>query len=70
MAVVDSASDGVASEPDQLQAATVALLPRRVDVARHLINRMIAMRFGCTINAAGWVYEARHETAVHRPGAS
>ena len=56
----------VASEPDQLHAATVALLRGEVDVARHLIDRMDRDALWLYYDAAGWVYEARHETAIHR----
>ncbi len=55
----------VASEPDQLLAATEALLRGEVDVARHLIARIDRDALWLYYDAAGFVYEARHDAAAH-----
>jgi hypothetical protein len=55
----------VASESDQLLAATVALLRGEVDVARHLIDRIDRDALWLYYDAAAFVYEARHDGAAH-----
>ena len=55
----------VASEPDQLLAATEALLRGEIDVARHLIDRIDCDALWLYYDAAGFVYEARHNTDSH-----
>jgi hypothetical protein len=55
----------VASEPDQLLAATAALLRGEIDVARHLIDRIDRDALRSYYDAAASVYEARHDAAAH-----